>query len=495
MLTESQVHGNAHISSGSHHSPPLSVHDVAMSASDGFSESMSASASETSLARDSGTRKYNTDDEGVTLRHGSTHRSLETVINAIDASVGLSPGDGTIRVRDGSPMDPLTVPGVRGSFPTGVLGRDPSMSVAAVDAGSTNWSPGVAMYGRSPHNESRSELVVSQFVRFRSPDATHWSATTRLNPGDRPVVVRCPAALSPAACYEYLVSLRNPFTNAGSVGGTVSVRPRFVVRGNPLGSTDAIWFRQPESAHAGRLLAGRDESVTLWGDAMGPRSLRFRPDGGAWSWSAPVPVDRPGVIYVKTACLTRDPAEIARLVSKMSSGLTTRAVGTPCPEGWVSTRRRCRARPGGQPPRPSTYAGPGARPVLCRVFFVAVAHRGASGGWETEVSSSGRVRWTPSRPSSLRMVGRRCRSTGRRAENVHGRRRARARSGCSVGRSVWFEKLVVSIREPSTRRPSPSNRPPRTISTPTRRGRGDGMVRARSSHASWTRRDPTRCFG
>ena len=395
MLTESQAHGNAHISSGSHHSPPLSVHDVAMSASDGFSESMSASASETSLARDSGTRKYNTDDEGVTLRHGSTHRSLETVINAIDASVGLSPGDGTIRVRDGSPMDPLTVPGVRGSFPTGVLGRDPSMSVAAVDAGSTNWSPGVAMYGRSPHNESRSELVMSQFVRFRSPDATHWSATTRLNPGDRPVVVRCPAALSPAACYEYLVSLRNPLTNAGSVGGTVSVGPRFVVRGNPLGSNDAIWFRQPESAHAGRLLAGRDESVTLWGDAMGPRSLRFRPDGGAWSWSAPVPVDRPGVVYVKTTCLTRDPAEIARLkMSKMSSGLTTPG------EGRASVSRRLgfhspplpgTPRRSNVSPRPSTYAGPGSSSgVLCRVFCVAVAQsRSVKGGWETEVSELG----------------------------------------------------------------------------------------------------------
>ena len=380
-LTESQAHGNAHISSRSQ-SPPLSVHDVAMSASDGFSESMSASASETSLARDSGTRKYNTDDEGAMLGHRSP-RQLETV-RAIDASVGLSPGDGQIRVHDGSPMD--AVPR-RGSFPTAF--RD-SSAIAAVDAGSTNWSPGVAMYGRSPHNESQSELVIPQFVRFRSPDATHWSATTRLNPGDRPVVVRCPATLSPAACYEYLVSLRNPLTNAGSVGGTVSVRPRFVVRGNPLGSTDAIWFRQPESAHAGRLLAGRDESVTLWGDAMGPRSLRFRPDGGAWSWSAAVPVDRPGVIYVKTACLTRDPAEIARLVSKMSSGLTT--PGSPSVSrrlGFHSPPLPGTPRRSNVSPRPSTYV-PGSSSRPCRVFCVAVAQsRSVKGGWETEVSELG----------------------------------------------------------------------------------------------------------
>ena len=382
-LTESQAaHGVAHISSRSH-SPPLSVHDVAMSAStDGFSTdvSMSASASETSLARDSGTRKYNTDDEGALLGHRSP-RQLEAV-RAIDAlSVGMSPGDGQIRVHDGSPMD--AVPR-RGSFPT--LFRDPSK----IDAGSTNWSPGVAMYGGSPHNESQSELVIPQFVRFRSPDAAHWSATTRLNPGDRPVVVRCPAALSPAACYEYLVSLRNPLTNAGAVGGTVSVGPRFVVRGNPLGSTDAIWFRQPESAHAGRLLAGRDESVTLWGDAMGPRSLRFRPDGGAWSWSAAVPVDRPGVVYVKTACLTRDPAEIARLVSKISSGLTT--PGSPSVSrrlGFHSPPLPGTPRRSNVSPRPSTYVRSSSS-VLCRVFCVAVAQsRSVKGGWETEVSELG----------------------------------------------------------------------------------------------------------
>ena len=114
----------------------------------------------------------------------------------------------------------------------------------------------MAMYGRSPHNESQSELVIPQL--FDSDrDATHWSATTRLNPGDRPVVVRCPATLSPAACYEYLVSVRNPLTNAGSVGGTVGARPRVRRPRQPARSTDAIWFRQPESAHAGRLLAGR----------------------------------------------------------------------------------------------------------------------------------------------------------------------------------------------------------------------------------------------
>ena len=128
---------------------------MAMSASDGFSESMSASASETSLARDSGTRKQHR-RRGRDARPRSP-RQLETV-RVIDASVGLSPGDGQIRVHDGSPMD--AVPR-RGSFPTAF--RD-SSAIAAVDAGSTNWSPGVAMYGRSPHNESQSELVIPQLL-------------------------------------------------------------------------------------------------------------------------------------------------------------------------------------------------------------------------------------------------------------------------------------------------------------------------------------------
>ena len=203
-LTELQAHGNAQFGANTF--------------SDGFSDTISASASETSLARDSGTRQYNTDDEGVMLGRG---RSL------VDASVGLSPGGGRIRVHDGgSPMD--AVQGRRGSTPT-LFVQDPHTVVK--DLGSKHWSPGVAMYGKSPlGNERQSELVVPQFVRLRSPESAHWSATTRLNPGDRPVVVRVPSILSQSACYEYLVSLRDPLTNAGSVGGTLSVGPRFTVR-------------------------------------------------------------------------------------------------------------------------------------------------------------------------------------------------------------------------------------------------------------------------
>ena len=205
-LTESQAHGNAQFG-----------HSQAFS--DNFSDTISASASETSLARDSGTNKYNTDDEGVMLGRG---RSL------VDASVGLSPGGGRIRVYDGgSPVD--AVQGRRGSTPNDLFVQDPHTVVN--DPGSKHWSPGVAMYGKSPHgNERQSELVVPQFVRLRSPESAHWSAVTRLNPGDRPVVVRVPSILSQSACYEYLVSLRDPLTNAGSVGGTLSVGPRFTVR-------------------------------------------------------------------------------------------------------------------------------------------------------------------------------------------------------------------------------------------------------------------------
>jgi hypothetical protein len=204
-LTESQAHGNAQFG-----------HSQAFS--DNFSDTISASASETSLARDSGTNKYNTDDEGVMLGRG---RSL------VDASVGLSPGGGRIRVHDGgSPMD--AVQGRRGSTPNDLFVQDPHTVVN--DPGSKHWSPGVAMYGKSPHgNERQSELVIPQFVRLRSPESAHWSAVTRLNPGDRPVVVRVPSILSQSACYEYLVSLRDPLTNAGSVGGTLSVGPRFTV--------------------------------------------------------------------------------------------------------------------------------------------------------------------------------------------------------------------------------------------------------------------------
>jgi len=212
-LTESQAHGNAQFG-----------HSQAFS--DNFSDTISASASETSLARDSGTNKYNTDDEGVMLGRG---RSL------VDASVGLSPGGGRIRVYDGgSPMD--AVQGRRGSTPTPFV-QDPHTVVN--DPGSKHWSPGVAMYGKSPHgNERQSELVIPQFVRLRSPESAHWSAVTRLNPGDRPVVVRVPSILSQSACYEYLVSLRDPLTNAGSVGGTLSVGPRFTVR---LFSIILVW--------------------------------------------------------------------------------------------------------------------------------------------------------------------------------------------------------------------------------------------------------------
>ena len=167
------------------------------------------------------------------------------------------------------------------------------------------------------------------------------------------------------------------------------------MRGNPLGSNDAIWFRQPESAHAGRLRAGRDESLTLWGDGAGPRSLRFRPDTGAWSWSAAVPVDRPGVVYVKTTSLTRDPAEIAALVSKMSSGRNTpnspavsRRLGFHSPPGGSGTPRRSAASPrssstpGGYLPWSSSLTH---KP--CRVFCVATASsRRVKGGWDVEVS-------------------------------------------------------------------------------------------------------------
>ena len=129
------------------------------------------------------------------------------------------------------------VQGRRGSTPNNLFVQDPYTVVN--DPGSKHWSPGVAMYGKSPHgNERQSELVVPQFVRLRSPESAHWSAVTRLNPGDRPVVVRVPSILSQSACYEYLVSLRDPLTNAGSVGGTLSVGPRFTVR---LFSIILVW--------------------------------------------------------------------------------------------------------------------------------------------------------------------------------------------------------------------------------------------------------------
>ena len=106
-------------------------------------------------------------------------------------------------------------------------------------------------------------------------------------------------------------------------------------------------------------------------------------------------VDRPGVVYVKTTSLTRDPAEIAALVSKMSSGRNTpnspavsRRLGFHSPPGGPGTPRRSAASPrssstpGGYLPWSSSLTH---KP--CRVFCVATASsRRVKGGWDVEVS-------------------------------------------------------------------------------------------------------------
>ena len=106
-------------------------------------------------------------------------------------------------------------------------------------------------------------------------------------------------------------------------------------------------------------------------------------------------VDRPGVVYVKTTSLTRDPAEIAALVSKMSSGRNTpnspavsRRLGFHSPPGGPGTPRRS-----GLSPRSSSTPGgylpwsSGLTHKPCRVFCVATASsRRVKGGWDVEVS-------------------------------------------------------------------------------------------------------------
>ena len=180
-------------------------------------------------------------------------RQLETV-RAIDASAGLSPGDGQIRVHDGSPMD--AVPR-RGSFPTAF--RD-SSAIAAVDAGSTNgaraWR---CTAGRRTTRASRAGHTPIRSIPIA--DATHWSATTRLNPGDRPVVVHCPATLSPAACYDtscpFETRSRTPDPWNGQRQAQVR-RPRQPAR------VDRRHLVQAARVCArGKVAAGQGQSVTL----------------------------------------------------------------------------------------------------------------------------------------------------------------------------------------------------------------------------------------
>ena len=80
------------------------------------------------------------------------------------------------------------------------------------------------MYGGSPHNESQSELVMpNSFVPIAGCRALvrHHSS----QPGRQARRGALPGGVIPGGVLRIPRVLRNPLTNAGAVGGTVSVGP------------------------------------------------------------------------------------------------------------------------------------------------------------------------------------------------------------------------------------------------------------------------------
>ena len=121
-------------------------------------------------------------------------------------------------------------------------------------ANATANGAGVAMFGRSTLWRPRGDSRARASIRLRAPDASTWSAATRLALGEKPKVVRCPAATTrrprSKACHEYLVSLRD--------ADAVVVQPRFAMRfSHPLGEDDAgVWIRQPGAENASLISPG-----------------------------------------------------------------------------------------------------------------------------------------------------------------------------------------------------------------------------------------------
>ena len=177
---------------------------------------------------------------------------------------------------------------------------------------------GVAMFGRSTLWRPRGDSRAHASIRLRAPNASTWSAATRLALGEKPKVVRCPAATTrrprSKAIHEYLVSLRD--------ADAVVVQPRFAMRfSHPLGEDDAgVWIRQPGAENASLISPGGETRLTRWGAGDAPRRVRLRPDaGGVWSWSAPAPVDCVGVVLVKSVRLSRDGGAVGGIVRRNPS--------------------------------------------------------------------------------------------------------------------------------------------------------------------------------
>jgi len=175
------------------------------------------------------------------------------------------------------------------------------------------------MYGKH-QLWGQSKRGVPVLVRARSPAANTWSSVVALNPGDARVV-RCPAgggggggggsgkpSADGGACYEYVVSLRDPHSGSG----TIVVHPRVVIRASALcGELPhdvPLLFREHGGDDCASLRPGEETPVTRWRASGGARAVCFRPnDGGVWSWSSPAVVDVVGVTYVKVRSLTRAP--------------------------------------------------------------------------------------------------------------------------------------------------------------------------------------------
>ena len=256
-------------------------------------------------------------DEGrseATSVVGSTSlHALSPLRDPPDVSVGLSPGGGA----------ESNLPSFASSSPVGAVKR----------ASSGVGGFGVAMYGRSSTwtlASSPPSPPPSAVFRLRASESSLWSAATRLAPGDKPRVVRCPLGAPSGGCVEVLAFLRPPVTatrpaslyggdarktSGGAVFGAAVLRPRFTLRrggspgfsvANKPAPSVPLFFRHPGSATAASIGVGEETAVTRWGGPLdAPRALRFRPDApGVWSWTAAVRVDRPGVTLLKSVALS-----------------------------------------------------------------------------------------------------------------------------------------------------------------------------------------------